>query len=807
MKRIPLAVLSAAFCAGISSVAAGAVQPVVVWDGASPDSNFSTLTRTVDDNTYTLDLLSGNNSVANDGSCVRIGEGSAQGIKVYNQNGNLASDGAISIIIECSDIPDTADGKRIAFGLLDDGRYEEDNGIKIGLFKTENNENARFAWVGKEWGKTSTGFFTGARRIAMTYCSTNGTSCCNDAGATFSAADLRSSLFTGITGIVIGGPDDGTIFGAMTGMTVRAVAVFTNELSETEIEDYVFPSLITSNITVSGINSLYGNASEINLNLENGVTVTGDTEFNASTIHFHCKGSFTMTPPAGNTATFDFSDVSGRPIIEYSALPSVEGSVFTSTKIPAFVTDAAQWTGTIVFKGFSVTDFESNPYGNESSAVRLENISGWLRAPGNYTFTNAVPVELAGTLSINNGNSANTDNPKRCTFFKKISGNGMIYADGPANKAVIVIQDASEFTGNIGLYGKLIVFGNAMPSFADNNEFTGMEGSIWVMEGASVTAQPPSGNWWAVKGIKLAGELKTESLDKLGGGTYITTSDTGVFTFLTTSQTKDHTMSYDRITGTGTLRYADGGGNNWRTLSPTNFPTTMVCENNLSAGLILTTQGENTIGSLAGSGSIRSDWGGSWNVASRSLNILQSKDTEYSGVFHSDDRISTVTVSPGVASSGTLTLSGTQTVSNDLIVAAGAKVDISGKWIGAVESNGGLQLSGGVITGNASIGGDLYGSGTIDGNLQLGNGSVVNISAYGDILHVNGDIAMAGEVVFALPSGSPVEYGEGLIECDGEIDFSSATVKVKIGESVFMPQLVKIGKRLAFYPGMTIRLK
>ena len=66
---------------------------------------------------------------------------------------------------------------------------------------------------------------------------------------------------------------------------------------------------------------------------------------------------------------------------------------------------------------------------------------------------------------------------------------------------------------------------------------------------------------------------------------------------------------------------------------------------------------------------------------------------------------------------------------------------------------------------------------------------------------------MAGEVVFALPSGSPVEYGEGLIECDGEIDFSSATVKVKIGESVFMPQLVKIGKRLAFYPGMTIRLK
>ena len=806
MKRIPLAVLSAAFCAGISTVAAGAVQPIVVWDGASPDSNFSTLTRTVGDNIYTLDLLSGNNSVANDGSFVRIGEGSAQGIKVYNQNGNLASDGALSIIIECSDIPDTADGKRIAFGLLDDGRYEEDNGIKIGLFKTENNENARFAWVGKEWGETSTGFFTGARRIAMTYCSTNGTSCCNDAGATFSAAGLKSAQFTGITGIVIGGPDGGTIFGAMTGMTVRAVAVFTNELSNTEIEDYIFPSLITSDITVSEINSLYGNASEINLNLENGVTVTGDTEFNASTIHFHCKGSFTMTPPAGNTATFDFSDVSGRPIIEYSALPSVEGSVFTSTKIPAFVTDAAQWTGTIAFKGFSVTDFESNPYGNESSAVRLENISGWLRAPGNYTFTNAVPVELAGTLSINNGMSANTSNPKRCTVFKKISGNGTIYADGTANKAVIVIQDASEFTGNIGLNGKLIVFGDAMPSFADNNEFTGMEGSIWVMEGASVTVQPPSGNWWAVKGIKLAGELKTESLDKIGGGTYITTSDTGVFTFVTSSGTvDDQAVSYARITGTGTLRYADGGNNNWRTLSQTDFPTGLICENNLTAGLILKTAGgDHTIGSLAGSGKIRSDWG----AGNRNLKILQAKDTTYSGVFHFDDRIGTVTVAPGTSTAGTLTLSGTQTVGNDLVVESGAKVNITGKWIGAVESSGDLNLAAGAtITGNADVSGDLSGSGTIEGNLHLDDGSVVAIPAYGTILHATGNLTLSGEVVFALPAGSPVNYGEGLISADGAIDFSAATVKVKIGESVFMPQLVKIGKRLAFYPGMTIRLK
>jgi len=362
-------------------------------------------------------------------------------------------------------------------------------------------------------------------------------------------------------------------------------------------------------------------------------------------------------------------------------------------------------------------------------------------------------------LTLNNGSSANDDNPNRCTVFKKLSGSGTISANNTADKVVVVIQDASEFTGNIGLTGKLIVFGDAMPSYTGNSKFESMTASIWVMEGASVTVNPPSGNWWATGGIKVYGELRAAGLGKFGGGTYITTSDTGVFTLIDSANTRDEAVDYARITGTGTLRYADVSGK-WRTLSAVNFPTGMICENNLSTGLILTTQGENTIGSLAGSGSMRSDWGGSQNIADRTLKILQAKDTEYSGVFHSDDRISTVTVAPGASSAGTLTLSGTQTVSNDLVIESGAKVDITGTWKGGV-----------------TVAGTIGGTGTVTGNVTLSNGATLKVSDTADLLSVSG-LTVSGTVSVELPAGTAAG---AFITTTAMPNVSGATFNVYVG--------------------------
>ena len=57
------------------------------------------------------------------------------------------------------------------------------------------------------------------------------------------------------------------------------------------------------------------------------------------------------------------------------ALPEVSGNEFTETTIPTWVTDPTRWTGTVSIKNVAVTDFTVNSYGNESSIVRLSNVS------------------------------------------------------------------------------------------------------------------------------------------------------------------------------------------------------------------------------------------------------------------------------------------------------------------------------------------------------------------------------------------------------------------------------------------------
>ncbi len=377
------------------------------------------------------------------------------------------------------------------------------------------------------------------------------------------------------------------------------------------------------------------------------------------------------------------------------------GTVVFTGRAPTVSGDAwwknADWTGTVQVKdvtnmvGDSRTGvwLKFNDYGNSGSVVELNNVTGWLET--GYTCT--VPLKVTGTLYLNNGGSGKASAFKVGTLL----GSGAISGDGSAVTVVFnITDDWSGFTGTIGLNNKCVVFGETIP-----DELTA--GTIYISEGAVITPQQSSGTWWAVGGIKVDGELRAPNLDKFGGGTTITTTDNGVFTLLTASQIDDQSTSYARITGTGTLRYADGGGNNWRTLSQTDFPTGMICENNITAGLILKTAGGNhTIGSLAGSGKVRSDWGN----GNRNLRILQAKDTTYSGLFDTDDRVGTVTVAPGASTAGTLTLSNTQTVSNDLAVESGAAVNLTGTWVGAT-----------------TVAGTIGGTGTLTGNLTFSAGS------------------------------------------------------------------------------------
>ena len=406
-----------------------------------------------------------------------------------------------------------------------------------------------------------------------------------------------------------------------------------------------------------------------------------------------------------------------------SSAVSGSGTVVFTGRAPTVSGDAwwknAAWTGTVQVKdvtnmvGDSRTGvwLKFNDYGNSGSVVELNNVTGWLET--GYTCT--VPLKVTGTLYLNNGGSGKASAFKVGTLL----GSGAISGDGSAPTVVFnVTDDWSGFTGTIGLNNKCVVFGETIPD-------TLTAGTIYVSEGAVVTPQQTSGTWWAVGGIKVDGELRAPNLGKFGGGTTITTTDNGVFTLTDSDNTNDSGTNYARITGTGTLRYADVNGK-WRALSKVNFPTNMICENNLSAGLILTTQGDNIIGSLAGSGQMRSDWGGNGNTGDRDLRILQAKDTIYSGVFSSsNDRVRDVYVAPGTSTAGTLTLSGTQTASNGLTVESGAAVNLTGTWVGAT-----------------TVAGTIGGTGTLTGNLTFSAGSTLKAFASDENgLSVSGSIA------------------------------------------------------------------
>ena len=583
--------------------------------------------------------------------------------------------------------------------------------------------------------------------------------------------------------IVLGGDESGKAFNGA-GFKIEGVALFVNEYyTASDVASYEFPAKIySSDVNVSTINTDFPDASEIDVYLDDGVTVTGDTTFTATKVNFHCDGSFNMTPPPSNEATFDFSGVTGRPVLIYSALPTINGSKFTSNVIPTFVTDSTKWRGVIYISSGTFTDFTSNKYGNESSVVRLGNVSGWLSAPGNYAFTNTVPVELVGTLTINNGNSANDSNPNKCTVFKKLSGSGTISTDTTANKVVVVIQDASEFTGNIALNGKLIVFGDAMPSYIDNNKFDNMTGSIWVMEGASVTTQPASGIWWAVGGIKLAGELRASGLDKFGGGTYITTSDTGIFTLTSTGngvETETDT-SYARISGTGALKYEGAG---WRALSATDFPTNMTLINEQAGDLLLSRAQTYTIGSLAGSKKIQGNYGS----GNRYLRVLQAKDTEWSGLINPDgsSRFKGLIVAPGVSTNGTLTLSGTQTQSAALTVEAGAKVNITGTWVGATTVNG-----------------TLSGTGTVSGAVTLADGSTLAANTADPLTVSSLSLPAAGTVTISLADS---DIGKDFFISSSPIDTTGKKFAFTVnGEPTNLTVIKTAGGLKAVRPGLKI---
>ena len=755
---------------------------VAMWDGAAAAYDFSTLTRNLGDNTYTLNLNS-QNTIGGSGAYVQIGQNNTQkAVTLTVQNSNPAvtngfgTSGQITAIMKCSALNLADNTFRGLIGLLSDegGYYNGDNNVKIGIATGWNVSNGAGAYtayiangVQNSYSQNAAAYTTDEQTICMAYNSASGTYVYRDGSQITSSTSVKYGTWMSPVGLVFGGMDkDGSSrVNAQTGMKIEAIAVFSSTLTAEEVAAYTFPSEtpMSGTVKVSDINALFGAKSDITVHLADGTTVTGDTTFNASTVRFVCDGSFTMTAPAGNTATFDFSGVTGKPVFVYNGVtPSVSGSTFTSNSVPTWVTDSSQWTGTVWLKNQTIANFNPNYFGNADSTLRLSGVSAYF--PNQTTPLELNPaIELVNDshnygLYVYNGFSRDTSNPNRYITFSKLKGDGELWTGGSAQNVLMNVLDWSDFSGKIQLVDKIVVFGSAVPAISDFNT----SGSIYIPSGVTVTV-PTGKQWRADGGVHVHGTFKATDIgeNQIRDGTSVITYDDGTFVLMTNSNTDDLDVNYSRITGTGTLRYE---GTGYRTISRSNFPTNMTVENNLAdSGLIhRVPNAELTIGSLSGSGRMRSDWGGSGNTGDRDLRIIQSKDTTYSGLFDEvNDRIRKVYVAPGNTAAGTLTISNTQTASNDLVVESGAKVNITGTWVGSVAVNG-----------------TLSGTGAITGDVTVSDGATLKLSNAAYPLAVTGNLTVTGTVNVELPADAG---SVAVITATGNINVSGAAFRVTRG--------------------------
>ena len=425
---------------------------------------------------------------------------------------------------------------------------------------------------------------------------------------------------------------------------------------------------------------------------------------------------------------------------------SGEGTVVFNGKLPSPTGDAwwknSAWDGTVQVvsvvdlvgtTSFTGSLFKPNDYGNTDSTLELKNCTGWLpvgEVEGDNVCT--VPLKITGTLTINNGYS------NKSFVINKLSGNGAIYTTSNLATVTIHVLNADDFTGYVQLNKKRVVFGETIPS-------TYVDGQIYVGSGFSLTVPNSDVAWYGTGGITVDGELKAVALSNFGGGTTITTTDNGVFTLTSTGNGNESETDtdYTRIKGTGSLKYEGSG---WRALSTNNFPTAVTLVNEQAGDILLSRALTYTIGSLAGSKNFQGNYGS----GSRYLNIIQSKDTEWSGnvITDSSSRLAGFTID--AASTGTLTYSGTGALAVPLTINGGA-VNITGTW-----------------KGNTTVAGTIGGTGTITGALNFSAGATFKAYATDDA-----DGLVATSVTY--PEEGTVTVDASAIEPEDDVALLKAT--------------------------------
>ena len=544
------------------------------------------------------------------------------------------------------------------------------------------------------------------------------------------------------------------------GLTINDASAFTGTIALTKYKVIIGTATGTS---ASGV-----------LQIDSGksITVSSATAPGGFIVNGTLVANGTLTSSASPA-------VSGSGTVVFGGVPSPTGDAWWKN---------AAWTGTVEIQGVTTLngDYNFNDYGNSGSTLKLTNCSGWLKP--NYTCVPA--LEIGGTFTWNDGSSGLNNTFKVATL--KGSGTISIPNQGAQTAVWQITDDWSGFTGpvigNNGAAKRILVFGPTLPA-------TVTAGDIYISEGATLDLDNSSSAWWGV-GMRFVvdGTVKASARNKWGGGTAMTLGDTGVLEFVSSANTDDQNTEMGNITGTGTLKFSSSAG--WRAYPKTdaNMPaTTLTIQTELADSLILPTKnnGETVIGSLAGSKNIRSDWANN-GVDGRILTVTQSKDTEWQGKFVANRITQFNVIAPATGTPGTLTLSGTQTLTDvgmPIPLNVSGSVNLTGTWVGAT-----------------TVAGTFGGTGTLTGNLTLTDGATIKVNDISDPLEVSGSLTATGAITIELPEGTK----EGMVMTTGSaptISGATFTVKVEGEEKKFKVKAVNNGLKVSSLPPLVIRIR
>ena len=346
-------------------------------------------------------------------------------------------------------------------------------GHEIGISSTNNSETLDFCYreSGVNHPKTGPAMIPDSGYMLFSYGAADGigfysgTSIPGMTGAKDTA--YKFSSYT-ITYISIGG--DKNHYPGWRGLVIEKAALFVGQsLSATDVSGFRFPSeVFDQNTNVSDVNATFGTDSEITLQVGNGVTITGDTTFNASTVNFVCDGSFSLVPPADNAADFDFSNVLGAPTIKYTgAIPSISGDKFTATIVPTSVSGDS-WRG--IIKVSSIPRQWPLPslysYSGANSAVEIDGIGAKNGNNQSGEYIQGVQLGASGNkfvkkLILSGAGMALTDGlSQNCIEIGELSGSGPLSQSKDSILQGIAINVMTNFTGTLSPNKMTVTFGS-----------------------------------------------------------------------------------------------------------------------------------------------------------------------------------------------------------------------------------------------------------------------------------------------------------------------------------------------------------